>query len=136
MDEYRELLHKEVRFKTSRSGGAGGQHVNKVETRVSLIWDLERSTLFATDHKNRLRSKLKHRLNKDGILQLDVSDDRSQLKNKETAIDRFLDLLTDALKEDKKRIATKVPKSKILDRLDRKKKNALKKQQRRKFDID
>ncbi|GHE23648.1 alternative ribosome rescue aminoacyl-tRNA hydrolase ArfB [Sphingobacterium griseoflavum] len=130
------LLLKEVVFSTSRSGGAGGQHVNKVESKVSLYWNLLASPSVTARQRTQLSSKLANRLNKEGVLQLDASDTRSQLKNKELVIQRFLTLVESALKVDKKRIATKIPKSKVLDRLDRKKKNAQKKSMRGKIDFD
>jgi len=130
------LLLKEVVFSTSRSGGAGGQHVNKVESKVSLYWNLLASPSITSHQRALLATKLANRLNKEGVLQLDASDTRSQVKNKELVIQRFLTLVENALKVDKKRIATKIPKSKVLDRLDRKKKNAQKKSLRGRIDFD
>lgn len=130
------LLQKEIVFRTSRSSGAGGQHVNKVESKVSLYWNVLRSKAITDSQCARLRIKLSNRLNKEGFLQLDASDTRSQVKNKELVIQRFLTLVENALKVDKKRIATKIPKSKVLDRLDRKKKNAQKKSLRGRIYFD
>ncbi|WDF68057.1 alternative ribosome rescue aminoacyl-tRNA hydrolase ArfB [Sphingobacterium oryzagri] len=130
------LLLKEVTFGTSRSGGAGGQHVNKVESRVSLYWPIRSSKVCSLDEQQRLLDKLANRLNKEGVLQLDASDTRSQLTNKGLVIERFIHLVERALKQDKKRIATRIPKSQVLDRLDRKKKNAQKKSMRGKIDWD
>lgn len=130
------LLLKEVVFSTSRSGGAGGQHVNKVESKVSLYWNIVLSKVVNEDQRARLLAKFANRLSKDGILQLDASDTRSQIKNKEIVIERFLTLVSNSLKQDKKRIPTKVPKSKVLDRLDRKKRNAQKKSSRGKINFD
>lgn len=130
------LLLKEVLFSTSRSGGAGGQHVNKVESKVSLYWDLRSSKMISDAQREQLFVKLRNRLNKEGVLQLDASDTRSQLKNKAAVTERFITLIEKSLKKDKKRIATKVPKSQLLDRLDRKKKNAQKKAFRGKIDLD
>lgn len=127
-----ESLKRELTYKTSRSGGAGGQHVNKVESKVTLIWDIQASSVLTEDEKTRVRSKLANRLNSEGLLQLVASAERSQTKNKEIVTERFLNLLHQALKIEKKRVATKVPKSQILDRLDRKKKQSQKKQNRRK----
>ncbi|WP_243403316.1 alternative ribosome rescue aminoacyl-tRNA hydrolase ArfB [Sphingobacterium haloxyli] len=132
-----ELLQKELTYRTSRSGGAGGQHVNKVESKVTLIWNVNESEILTEDEKTRVRQKLANRLNKDGLLQMEASTERSQTKNKEIATARFFDLLRHALKREKKRVATKIPKSQILDRLDRKKKQSQKKQNRRKkFNFD
>lgn len=130
------LLLKEVVFSTSRSGGAGGQHVNKVESKVSLYWNLLTSPSITSHQRAQLATKLANRLNKEGVLQLDASDTRSQVKNKELVTQRFLTLVENALKVDKNRIATKIPKSKVLDRLDRKKKNAQKKSLRGRIDFD
>ncbi|MBD1427170.1 alternative ribosome rescue aminoacyl-tRNA hydrolase ArfB [Sphingobacterium arenae] len=127
-----ELLQKELAYKTSRSGGAGGQHVNKVESKVTLIWNVNESESMTEDEKIRVRQKLANRLNKDGLLQMEASTERSQVKNKEIVTVRFFNLLHQTLKLEKKRIATKTPKSQVLDRLDRKKKQSQKKQNRKK----
>ncbi|HLT88700.1 MAG TPA: alternative ribosome rescue aminoacyl-tRNA hydrolase ArfB [Sphingobacterium sp.] len=132
-----ELLQKELTYRTSRSGGAGGQHVNKVESKVTLVWNINESEALTDDEKTRVRQKLANRLNKDNLLQMEASTERSQTKNKEIVTTRFFDLLHQALKKEKKRVTTKIPKSQILDRLDRKKKQSQKKQNRRKnFNFD
>lgn len=125
-------LQKELTYRTSRSGGAGGQHVNKVESKVTLIWNVNESESMTEDEKIRVRQKLANRLNKDGLLQMEASTERSQVKNKEIVTVRFFNLLHQTLKLEKKRIATKTPKSQVLDRLDRKKKQSQKKQNRKK----
>lgn len=127
----KELLIQELSFKTSRSGGKGGQNVNKVSSKVMLNWDLESSQGVDPDQKSLIREKLANRISKEGIFQLDSSIDRSQLKNKELVIERFLNLIEEALKVDPKRIPTKIPKSIVLERLDRKKRQASKKSDRR-----
>ena len=132
-----DLLQKELRYKTSRSGGAGGQHVNKVSSKVMLIWDVGASEVLTADEKILVREKLANRINKEGLLHMEASDDRSQVANKDKVTTRFFELLNQALKKEKKRVATKIPKSQILDRLDRKKKQAQKKQSRAKrFNFD
>ncbi len=131
----KELLIQELSFKTSRSGGKGGQNVNKVSSKVMLNWDVANSQAFDAEQKDLIAERLSNRISKEGLLQLDSSIDRSQLKNKELVTERFFNLIEDVLKVDAKRIPTKTPKSVILDRLDRKKKQSSKKANRQwKFD--
>lgn len=125
-----EALNREVTFKTSRSGGAGGQHVNKVETRVTLIWDVDSSLLFSPAQKETIRHQLVSRINAEGKIQLDVSETRSQVTNKKLALTKLNLLLNYALQPVQKRIKTKIPRSKVLERLDRKRKQAAKKADR------
>ena len=125
------LLQSELLFKAVRSSGAGGQNVNKVSTKVILIWDIAASRALNTEQKEILSEKLKNRINKEGILQLDCDETRSQLKNKEIVKNRFFYLLEHALKKDKKRIATKIPKAVIKKRLNDKKIHSDKKTNRK-----
>lgn len=132
-----ELLRKELKFRTARSGGAGGQHVNKVESKVTLIWNVEESEALTEEERARVQQKLIHRVTKEGLLQIEASTERSQVKNKEIVAARFFNLLAQTLKKEKKRIATKIPKSQVLDRLNRKKKQSQKKQNRKRhFNFD
>lgn len=125
-----EDLMTELSFKTARSGGKGGQHVNKVSSKVLLIWDLQNSNVFDEDQKALLKDRLFNRLTKYDMLQLESSEDRSQLRNKEIVIERFFNLINESLIPDKPRIPTKIPKRIVLERLDRKKKLASKKSDR------
>ena len=123
-------LHTELDFKAVRSSGAGGQNVNKVSTKVILNWNSLDSSGLSENQLIRIREKLANRINKEGILILECDETRSQLKNKELVTKRFLYLLENALIVAKKRIATKIPKSVIRKRLNDKKVNSEKKQNR------
>lgn len=125
----------ELTFKFSRSGGAGGQHVNKVSSKVLLQWDVTLSTAVSVEEKAIICTMLTSRINKEGILQLECDIDRSQLRNKEIAIDRFKRIVEAALVPAKPRKKTKVPYSSILKRLDRKKQQSkLKASRKKNFD--
>jgi ribosome-associated protein len=122
-----ENLIKEFGFRTSRSGGKGGQNVNKVSSKVELYWNVENSDVFTEDEKKLITQKLQKRINKEGFVQIISEEDRSQLRNKETAIKRIYTLLLNGLKIEKPRKATKPNKAAIAKRLDNKKQAALKK---------
>jgi len=122
---------KELSFKTSRSSGAGGQNVNKVETSVTVLWNVSESEFFNDHQKELIQSKLKNRINAEGFLFLTVSESRTQLMNKNKAIEKILEIVDKALFIPKKRIATKPSKAKKEKRLDTKKKLSEKKENRR-----
>jgi len=126
-----EELIKEFQFRTSRSGGKGGQNVNKVSSRVELFWNVNESLVFTEEEKMRILVKLSNRINKEGFLQIVSDEDRSQLRNKQNAISRIIYLLTESLKVEKPRKNTKPGKADVARRLDEKKKQALKKINRR-----
>lgn len=127
----KEILLNELTFKATRSSGAGGQHVNKVSSRIELSFDLQNSQGLSENQKIRLQEKLAPRLTKDGKLQLSCSESRSQHKNKSIVIERFLNLINESLKVKKPRKKSKPSKGAIEKRLKSKKNNALKKANRK-----
>jgi len=130
-------LQKEVRYKTSRSGGKGGQNVNKVSTKVELLFAIDDSVLFTDEEKLLLNEKLQTRFNKDGLVQVICDEERSQYLNKEIALERLIVLITNALIKPKVRKKLKVSKAAKLARLGNKKAQSDKKENRRKnFDIN
>jgi ribosome-associated protein len=97
----------ELRFETSRSGGPGGQNVNKVESRVALLFDLAGSPSLDDEQKRRVATRLKNRINKDGELRVVCQTHRTQEANRRAAVARFLEILAEALKQPKKRRAVR-----------------------------
>jgi ribosome-associated protein len=127
-----EDLQKEITYKTSRSGGKGGQNVNKVSSKVELLFNFDRSEVFTEEEKRLLSAKLQSRLNKDGNLQVVCEEERSQYLNKGKALEKLYLILTKALHQTKTRKATKPTKAMIAARLVKKKIQAAKKENRRK----
>ena len=127
----RDTLKKEVSYKTSRSGGKGGQNVNKVSSKVELLFSINESALFTDEEKQLLNDKLQNRFNKDGLVQIICDEERSQYLNREKALERLSTLLTKALHVPKIRKVTKVSKAAKAARLDKKRINAVKKENRK-----
>ncbi|MCF8273832.1 MAG: aminoacyl-tRNA hydrolase [Flavobacteriaceae bacterium] len=131
-----EALVSELNFKAIRSSGSGGQHVNKVASKIELIFNLSDSLVLSEVQKERLINKLSSRLTKDNILILQCDESRSQHKNKELAINRFLELIKNGLIVPKKRVPTKIPKAIIKKRLKDKRNLSDKKTIRKKPDLE
>jgi len=132
----KDILVSELKFKAVKSSGSGGQNVNKVATKVALYFSLEDSDAFSEKEKLRLTQKLRNKLTKDNSLILQCDESRSQHKNKEIVIARFLAIIQEALKRKKSRIPTKTPKSVIRKRLSDKRNVSEKKTSRKKPDLD
>ena len=132
----KKILMQELKLKAVRSSGAGGQHVNKVSTKVELIFDVPASKALSLVEKERIYKKLAARLTKEKILILQADEHRSQYRNKALAIERLFELLEKAVKVPKKRRRTKPTRSSIEKRLTSKKKKALTKIHRGKPKLD
>jgi len=123
----------EFNFAASRSSGPGGQNVNKVNSKVELRFSVVQSTLLYDDEKEIVMKKLKNKINSEGELLITVQTDRSQLKNKEEAVEKFYELLIKALTPRKPRRSTRPTKSSIEKRLEGKKQVSEKKTLRRRL---
>lgn len=127
----------ELEVNTSRSGGAGGQHVNKTETRVTIRWNVKQTHALDEQQKVRVLQNLAHKLTADGDLIVHNSSSRSQQQNKENALSQLAQEIRKALYVPKKRMKTKVSKSTKEARLESKKRHSnVKKMRRKSFDYD
>jgi ribosome-associated protein len=128
---FEDQIRNEIKYRTSRSSGGGGQHVNKVETRVEAIFNLYQSLILAEDQKNTIHLKIGKRLNTTGELIIAASDKKSQHQNKVIATERLIEVLKKALTKPIKRKPTRVPISVKRKRLSDKKKQSEKKENRK-----
>lgn len=125
-------VSREVQFRFSRSGGAGGQHVNKVETAATAFWNISESQLLTAEQRQLLLDKLAHRLAEGGVLIVKSQEHRTQLANKEAALKKLQALVQKSLAQRKPRIATRVSKASKERRLQQKKQRSEIKQGRNK----
>ena len=117
----REQLQSEFSYRTSRSSGSGGQHVNKVESRVEVIFNIDETELLTLEQKKLIRARLKNRIDSNGNIAVSSSTSRQQKQNKKLATKRLFELLELALKKKKIRKKTGVPRAVKEKRLKKKK---------------
>ena len=131
-----EIPVSELRLEPTRSGGKGGQNVNKVATRITLSWNIEGSTIFTPEQKNLLQQKLKNRINKIGELILHCDTHRTQLANKKEIVKRLQALVQEALHKDPERYETRVSRREKEKRLEAKRRQSAKRQRRQQPDFN
>ncbi|UCC72921.1 MAG: aminoacyl-tRNA hydrolase [Gemmatimonadota bacterium] len=120
MSERSAVPEYEIYFRATRSGGPGGQHVNRRATRVEACWNVRLSAALTDEEKERILARLASRIDKDGVLRVVADDERSQHRNKELAKQRLRDLVARALRVPKRRKKTRPPKSAVEERLETK----------------
>jgi ribosome-associated protein len=125
-----DIPEDELAFVTSRSGGPGGQNVNKLETRVTVRFDLARSPALSDEQRARIALRLATRVTKDGIFQVTSQRHRTQGANREAAVERFVELLAGALREETPRKPTRATRASRQRRLEEKKRQGRRKQER------
>jgi len=124
------VADEELIFKFSRGGGPGGQNVNKVNTRVTVLFDAANSRSFSDEQKGQILKRLASRADKDGVIRVVSQQYRTQKANRRAAVERLEELLREALKKKKARKKTKVPEAARRERLEKKKRRSLLKKQR------
>jgi ribosome-associated protein len=130
IDDELAIPDEEVSFTTSRSGGPGGQNVNKLETRVTVRFDVAGSPSLSGEQRQRILERLATRITRAGFLQVTSQKHRTQLENREAAVARFAELMAGALREEVPRKPTRVSKAAKRRRLDEKRRQSQRKRER------
>jgi ribosome-associated protein len=130
------IKDRELTFSASTSSGPGGQHVNRVATRVTLLFDVDESPSLSASQKLRIREALATRISRQGILRVVSSRHRSQRANRAATIERFMDLIAEAVRPRTQRRKTAIPRGQRRRRLDRKRRRGAQKRLRTQPDED
>ena len=131
-EEQNFIPEEEIEFQFSRSSGKGGQNVNKVETKVEIRFNIDRSKAFSEEEKEKIKEALASKINQEGDLIIRSEEERSQLKNRRMALEKLNEIIREALKPREERIPTKVPQASKAERLKEKKLISEKKKLRQK----
>jgi ribosome-associated protein len=135
INSYTAIPSTEITFRFSRSGGPGGQNVNKVETKVELLFDVAGSTGLTDEQKQIILVREKNRIDAEGLLHVTAQESRSQFENREEAVEKFVSILAGALAKRKKRVKTRASKASREKRIEGKKIRGQKKQLRGRVDF-
>lgn len=137
VDAVLDIPEAELEFATSRSSGPGGQNVNKVNTRVTLLWNVDTSPSISDEQRVLVRERLAGRISKEGLLRVSSQRHRTQLGNREAAVARFTELVAEALSEAPQRIPVRLPPSVDRQRLEEKRRRSrLKRTRADDYEID